>query len=88
MPEHPEEMPSGALGYGMENGSCGLYPEGWTDSWYWVFTRLEHIARDDEAAVVRIREQMDALQDEICASGEFGNAAAEKCWREALSLLE
>ena len=88
MPEHSEEMPSGALGYRMEKGAFGIYPEGWMDSWYWVFTRLEHIARDDEAAAVRIRERMEALQEEICASGMTGNEAAEKCWQEALALLE
>jgi dipeptidase len=88
MPEHSEEMPSGALGYRMEKGAFGIYPEGWMDSWYWVFTRLEHIAQDDEAAAVRIRERMEALQEEICASGITGNEAAEKCWQEALALLE
>ena len=55
--------------------------------WYWVFTMLEHIAGADETAALQIRERMDALQDEICASGEFGNRAAEKCWHAALELL-
>ena len=87
MPEHTAEKPAEGLCYQMENGTWGLYPEGWRDSWYWVFTMLEHIARDDEAAAVHIRERMDALQDEICASGVTGNPAAEICWRAALDLL-
>jgi len=87
MPEHTEEKPSEGLCYAMKDGGWGLYPDGWINSWYWVFTRLEHIAREDEAAAVQIREKMDALQDEICTSGESGNPAAEKCWREALNLL-
>lgn len=60
---------------------------GWRDSWYWVFSMLERIARDDEAAAVDIRERMAALQDEICASGITGNPAAEICWHTALDLL-
>ena len=87
MPEHTEEKPEEGLCYAMEDGTWGLYPEGWRASWYWVFTMLEHIARDDEAAAAAIRERMYALQDEICAGTEMGNPAAEKCWRAALDLL-
>ena len=70
-----------------EDGTWGIYPDGWRDSWYWVFTMLEHIARNDEAAAAHIRERMDALQNEICASGVSGNYAAEICWHTALDLL-
>ena len=87
MPEHTAEKPAEGLCYKMGNGTWGLYPDGWRDSWYWVFSMLEHIARDDEAAAVDIRERMDALQDEICASGVIGNSAAEICWHTALDLL-
>lgn len=87
MPEHTAERPAEGLCYKTENGDWGLYPDGWRDSWYWVFTMLEHIARDDEAAAVYIREKMDALQDEICASEVTGNPAAELCWNTALDLL-
>ncbi len=87
MPERTDEEPAEGLYYVTANGGYGIYPEGWRDSWYWVFTMLEHIARDDEAAAVPIRERMDALQDEICASGKIGNPAAEICWRTALDLL-
>lgn len=87
MPEHTAERPADGLYYKMGNGTWGLYPDGWRDSWYWVFSMLEHIAREDEAAAVDIRERMDALQDEICASGVIGNSAAEICWRTALNLL-
>ena len=87
MPEHTEERPAEGLCYQMENGTWGLFPDGWRDSWYWVFSMLEHIAREDETAAVYIRERMDALQDEICASGVIGNPAAEICWRAALDLL-
>ena len=87
MPEHTAERPTEGLCYKTGNGTWGIYPEGWKDSWYWVFFMLEHIARGDEATAVYIREKMDALQDEICTSGESGNPAAEKCWREALNLL-
>ena len=82
-----DEEPEEGLYYAEKSGGWGIYPERWQDSWYWVFTRLEHLARDDESAAVHIREAMDALQDEVCASGEFGNRAAEKCWRTALDLL-
>ena len=87
MPEHTAEKPAEGLCYKMGNGTWGLYPDGWRDSWYWVFSMLEHIARDDEAAAVDIRERMDALQDEICASGVIGNSTAEICWHTALDLL-
>lgn len=60
---------------------------GWKDSWYWLITTLERIARDDETAAMLIRERMDALQDEICASGAMGDPAAEICRRETLGLL-
>ena len=87
MPEYTVERPEEGLYYKMGNGTWGLYPDGWRDSWYWVFSRLEHIAREDEAAAVHIRERMKALQDEICASGLIGNPAAEICWCAALDLL-
>ena len=87
MPEQAVEEPAEGLYYARENGGWGIYPEGWRDSWYWVFTMLEHIARNDGAAAVQIREKMDALQDEICAGGETGNRAAEICWHAALDLL-
>ena len=87
MPEHTAEKPGDGLYYEMEDGTWCVYPDGWRNSWYWVFTMLEHIAADDEAAAVCIREKMNALQDEICAGAETGNRAAEKCWQAALDLL-
>lgn len=87
IPEQTEEKPAEGLCHTMKNGNWYLYPEGWRDSWYWVFTMLEHIAGEDEAAAVSIRERMDALQDELCACTELGNPAAEICWRTALDLL-
>lgn len=87
MPKHTEEEPTEGLYYRMSDGTFGIYPEGWRKSWYWVFTRLEHIARDHEEAAVSIRERMGAMQDQICASAESGNQAAEICWRTALELL-
>lgn len=86
-PEPVDEKPAEGLYYGMSNGTWALYPEGWRDSWYWVFFRLEHIAWDDEEASVSVRQRMDALQDLICSSGETGNAAAEICWHTALDVL-
>ena len=88
MPGHTEEKPSEGLYYGMKDGSWGLYPEGWENSWYWVFTRLEHIAREHEEAAAYIRGRMNALQDQICASGETGNQAAETAWRNVRELLK
>ena len=87
MPEMTAEEPAEGPYYVTAHEGWGLYPEGWEESWYWVFSRLEHIARVDPAAAVRIRKRMAALQDEICASGLTGNQAAEKCWLEALKLL-
>lgn len=86
MPDYTETEPSGGLYYATAY-DWEFYPEGWRNSWYWVFIMLEHIARDDEAAAVRIREAMDALQDEICESGITGNPAAEKAWQAALALI-
>lgn len=88
MPAHSEEKPAVGLYYGMSDGSRGIYPEGWWDSWYWVFTRLEHIARDNEEADAYIRQRMNALQDLICSSAETGNEAAETAWLSARELLE
>jgi len=91
MPEHTAEKPAEGLYYGMSDGTWGLYPEGWRYSWYWVFTRLEHIARDNEEAAVSIGAWMDALQNQICSSKETGNQAAETTWlsvRELLAELE
>ncbi len=87
MPEHAAEKPADSLCYAMKDGTWGVYPDGWRDSWYWVFAMLEHIARDDETAAILIRERMDALQDDICASGEISNPAAEIAWHAALDLL-
>ena len=87
MPVLTEEKPAEGLCYAMKDGNWGLYPEGWRDSWYWVFTMLEHIAGEDEAAAASIMERMDALQDEICACTEIGNPTAEMCWHTVLDLL-
>ncbi len=87
MPDPVDEKPAEGLYYGRSSGTWAFYPEGWRDSWYWVFTRLEHIAREDEESAAVIRERMDALQDEICSSGATGNAAAGICWHAALDLL-
>lgn len=87
MPVITEEKPSQGVFCATDKG-WGIYPEGWQDSWYWVFTRLEHIAREDQDAAQLIREEMDDLQDEICTSGEIGNAAAEKAWWRATDLLK
>lgn len=87
MPEYTAEKPAEGLFYEMQDGTWGLYPDGWRDSWYWVFSMLEHIARADEDAAVYIRKRMDALQDEICASGGIWDSAAEICWGTALDLL-
>ena len=76
------------LYFGMSDGTWGLYPEGWQDSWYWVFTRLEHIARDNEEAAVSIRVWMDGLQDQICSSGKTGNPVAETVCQSVRELLE
>ena len=87
MPEHTEEKPAEGLCYAMKDGQWGLYPEGWRDSWYWVFSMLEHIAREDEASADYIMARMNALQDEICAFTEIGNPVAEICWHTSLDLL-
>ena len=34
------------------------------------------------------RQKMNALQDQICSSGETGNPAAEKAWQSVRELLE
>ena len=88
MPEHIQEKPAEGLYYRAKDENWYFYPDGWRDSWYWVFKRLEHIARDDEKAAVCIREKMNILQDQICSSGESGNPAAEKAWQYARELLE
>ena len=88
MLELREEKPSEGLCYETSDERWGLYPEGWRDSWYWVFTRLEHIAMDHEETAPYIREKMNALQDQICSSGETGDAAARKAWTGARELLE
>ena len=87
MPEHTEEKPAEGLCYAMKDGKWGLYPEDWRDSWYWVFSMLEHIAREDEASADYIMARMNALQDEICAFTEIGNPVAEICWHTSLDLL-
>ena len=87
MPELTTGKPTGGLYYETETQRWGTYPENWRDSWYWVFTMLEHIARQDEAAADHIKQRMKALQDEICASPKTGNQAAEICWNTALELL-
>ena len=88
MSEHTAEKPAEGLYFGMSDGTWGLYPEGWQDSWYWVFTRLEHIARDNEEAAVSIRVWMDGLQDQICSSGKTGNPVAETVCQSVRELLE
>ena len=88
MPGHTEEKPAEGLCYAMRDGTWGLYPDGWQDSWYWAFARLEDIARGDEAAAVCIRERTEALQEQICSSGVTGNEAAETAWLGVQELLE
>jgi hypothetical protein len=49
---------------------------------------LEKLTQDQKESADDIRQKMDSLQDEICASGEIGNRAAEKTWQRAQELLE
>ena len=72
----------------MRDGEWGIYPDGWRDSWYWVFARLEHMAWDHEEAAAYIKEKMNALQDQICSSGETGNKVAETAWLSVQKLLD
>ena len=44
-----------------------VYPEGWENSFYWVYAALSHIALEDEQAAAQITETMAALQAEINA---------------------
>ena len=88
IPEYTEEKPAEGLYFANKNGTWGLLPENWRDLWYWVFTRLEMISRENAQAADRIREGMNALQDQILTSGETGNPAAEKAWGLARELLE
>ena len=88
MPEYAEEKPAEGLYYATEYGLWGIYPEGWHNSFYWVSTALEHIARKDKSAARHIAGSMSALQDEICRKQMTGNAAAEKAYQTALELLK
>ena len=76
-------LPAGAFACTAIYAGSALTDDGST-----VFARLEHIAMENEEAAVCIRERMDALQDQICSSGETGNKAAETAWQSALKLLE
>ena len=87
-PEHLDEKPAEGPAFCMSDGAWARYPDGWQDSWYWVFSRLEHIARDNEEAAASIRARLDALQDQICASEETGNQAAQTVWLSVRQLLE
>ena len=87
MPEFVEEKPTGNC-YATEEGLWGIYPEGWKNSYYWVFTVLEHIAEEDEAAAAHIANTMRTLQNEICQQQETGNASAGKAYQTALDLLK
>ena len=87
MPEFVEEKPAQNC-YATEEGLWGIYPEGWKNSYYWVFTVLEHIAEEDEAAAAHIANTMRTLQNEICQQQETGNASAGKAYQTALDLLK
>lgn len=88
MPEFVEVKPAGGLYYATQYDLWGIYPEGWRNSFYWVFTALEHITREDKSAARHIADTMSALQDEICQKKMTGNAAAEKAYKTALELLK
>ena len=88
MPELVEEKPAEGYCYATKEGLWGIYPEGWKDSYYWVFTALEHIAEEDDAAAEHIASVMRTLQDDICQRQETGNVPAGKAYQAALDLLE
>ena len=88
MPELVEEKPAEGYCYATEKGLWGIYPEGWKNSYYWVFTALEHIAEEDDVAAGRIANAMRTLQNDICQRQETGNASAGKAYRAALDLLK
>ena len=88
MPEFVEEKPAESYCYATKEGLWGIYPEGWKNSYYWVFNALEHIAEEDDAAAAHIANTMRTLQNDICQRQETGNASAGKAYQTALDLLE
>ena len=88
MPELVKEKPAEGYCYSTQTGLWGIYPEGWKNSYYWVFTALDNIAEEDEAAAEHIANTMSALQDDICQRQETGNTAAQKAYQVALELLK
>ena len=73
MPELVKEKPAEGYCFATKEGMWGIYPEGWKNSYYWVFTALDHIAKEDDAAAAHIFNTMSALQDDICQQQEAGN---------------
>ncbi len=56
--------PNGRLSFYTEAG-CVVFPKAWSDSMYWIFAALEHIATEDEVAAAIIDEQLRTLQDNV-----------------------
>ncbi len=61
---YAEEEPAEGVYFAARDGWV-VYPEGWENSFYWVFAALSHLAADDEAAAAHITETFAAVQAEI-----------------------
>ena len=86
MPEYVREKPSAESFYSADLDIWGIYPEGWRNSYYWVFAALGHVAGENEEAAALISGAMRDLQEEIIARPETG--AAEKAYRKAVECLD
>ena len=64
--DYAEAEPAEGTFFTARNGWV-IYPEGWENSFYWVFAALSHVAQDDAEAAAHITEVMAEVQAEINA---------------------
>ena len=64
--DYSEEEPAEGTYFTARNGWV-IYPEGWENSFYWVFAALSHVALENEEAAAHITEVMAGVQAEINA---------------------
>ena len=59
------DEPSGRLSFDSEDQKRVVFPKGWSDSMYWCFEALSHLATEDDTAEAAIVDELKRLQEEV-----------------------
>ena len=70
-PEHVQEEPAERTYFpSLSEAGFVIYPEGWEESFYWIFAALNHIVTEDENAAAEITEYRERTQEMVFTEWE------------------